>query len=109
MKKLLIFFVIFIGVIIVGCNKSENKAPQPTAAVENIPGKDVYTKYCRLCHGSKGDLGLSGSANLTISALSLVEVKHVVVNGRNAMPAWGKQLSEQEIDEVAAYVLSLRN
>lgn len=109
MKKLLIFFVIFASVAIVSCNKSDNKTPKPTAAVENIPGKDVYTKYCRLCHGSKGDLGLSGSANLTISALSLVEVKYVLVNGRNAMPAWEKQLSEQEIDEVATYVLSLRN
>lgn len=27
-----------------------------------------------------------------------------VTNGKNAMPAWGDRLSEEEIDAVAAYV-----
>jgi len=109
MKKLLIFFVIIAAFAITSCNSNEGSAPNPVAITEASPGKDVFTKYCRLCHGSKGDLGLSGSANLKISALSLTEIKEVIINGRKAMPAWGHQLTPQEIDQVSAYVLTLKN
>ncbi len=109
MKKLLIFFAVIAGFAITSCNSNRSDAPKTVAVTESSPGKDVFTKYCRLCHGSKGDLGLSGSANLTITALSLEEIKQVVINGRKAMPAWGHQLTPQEIDEVSAYVLTLKN
>lgn len=72
------------------------------------PEQVVYVKHCKLCHGAKGDLGLSGAANLKTSVLSIEEVKQVVTNGRNAMPAWGQQLPPNEIELVASYVMTLR-
>lgn len=72
------------------------------------PGMLVYTKHCKLCHGTKGDLGISGAANLSITLLTQDEIKQVVFNGRKGMPAWKGQLSEQEIQEVSAYVLTLK-
>lgn len=109
MKKLLIFFAITLTTIIIGCTGNNKHMPDNPATAESSPGKEVYTKYCRLCHGNAGDLGLSGSANLTITVLTVDEIKLVVTNGRKAMPAWGSQLSPQQIDDVANYVLTLKN
>jgi cytochrome c6 len=108
MKKLLIFFAAIL-MIISSCTKAsssdkETATADPTAS----PGQLVYTKHCKLCHGSKGDLGISGAANLSITLLSQEEIKQVVVNGRKGMPAWKGQLSEQEVQEVSAYVLTLK-
>ena len=72
------------------------------------PGQTVFTKNCRLCHGTDGTLGLSGAANLSITALNLEEIKNVVINGRKAMPSWKAQLSEEQIQQVAEYVLTLK-
>lgn len=107
MKKLLIFFVSAAVTILSACNTDTSK-PTDKPQKEVSPEEVVYIKHCKLCHGSKGDLGLSGASNLTISALTLDEVKQVVTNGRNAMPAWGQQLPPQEIDMVSAYVMTLR-
>ena len=45
------------------------------------PGEEVYVKHCKLCHGSSGDLGLSGAANLKISVLNNAEIMTVVSDG----------------------------
>lgn len=73
------------------------------------PGEEVYVKHCKLCHGASGDLGLSGAANLKISVLNNAEVVTVVTEGRKAMPAWKAQLTPAQINDVAAYVITLRN
>ena len=73
------------------------------------PGEEVYVKHCKLCHGASGDLGLSGAANLKISVLNNAEVVTVVTEGRKAMPAWKAQLTPTQINDVAAYVITLRN
>ena len=57
------------------------------------PGEEVYVKHCKLCHGSSGDLGLSGAANLKISVLNNAEIMTVVSDGRKAMPGWKAQLT----------------
>ncbi|HNV97817.1 MAG TPA: cytochrome c [Chitinophagales bacterium] len=107
MKKLLIFFIPALVCALAACG-GEQSQPNKEVQQDVPPEEVVYIKHCKLCHGSKGDLGLSGAANLKISVLTLDEVKQVVVNGRNAMPAWGQQLPPQEIDMVAAYVMTLR-
>ncbi len=107
MKKLLIFFVIISAISFASCSQSEHSNPSTPAAVVT-PGELVYTKHCKLCHGSKGDLGLSGAANLKISALNVGEITQVVTEGRKAMPAWKTQLTPEEIQLVANYVVTLR-
>jgi cytochrome c6 len=37
---------------------------------------------------------------------SLEAVKNQIINGKNAMPAFGGRLSDEQIDDVATYVLS---
>jgi mono/diheme cytochrome c family protein len=60
---------------------------------------------CANCHtftpaGSHGTVGPS----LDGVTLSAADVQALVTSGRNAMPAFGDQLSEEEIQDVAAYV-----
>lgn len=78
-------------------------APPPTE------GEMVFNANCAMCHGRKGDLGLSGAKNLTVSLLSRDEVVAVVTNGKGAMMPYGKTLTEKQILAVAEHVLTLRS
>jgi len=106
MKKLLIFLSIT-GVLIAGCGG--DKGSSGSAEEKPMqPGELVYIQHCKLCHGTKGDLGLSGAANLKISVLNSTETHEVIANGRNAMPAWKQQLSPEQVNQVTEYVMRLR-
>lgn len=109
MKKLLFFVCIGAVFAMAACNGTPSAEPATyDAEKEMLPGQMVFAQYCKLCHGTKGDLGLSGAANLTLSVLNKEEITYVVINGRKAMPAWGHQLSPDQINQVAEYVLTLR-
>ena len=71
-------------------------------------GELVYNTNCAMCHGRKGDLGLSGAKNLVMSVLSREEVITMVTNGKGAMMPYGTTLTKEQIAAVAEHVLSLR-
>ena len=90
------------------------------AAGDPAKGKALYEKHCVACHGpqGKGD-GPAGkvikppAADFTSAASkkkSEAELMQVIENGKpgTAMVSWKSQLNEAEIQEVLAYVLSLR-
>lgn len=68
-------------------------------------GKAVFTANCGACH-TLADAGTTGTVgpNLDDVQPSQATVQEIVTDGRGAMPAFGGQLSEAEIDAVAAYV-----
>lgn len=84
-------------------------------------GKSIYQAKCVTCHGpeGKGDgpigKNLKPPAGDFSSAASKKksadEFQDIIENGKpkTAMMAWNKQLSEAEIQDVLAYVLTLRN
>ncbi len=109
MKKLLIFFAVCSILISCNSNALESKKEPPTVSAEpELPGKVIFTKNCKLCHGADGTLGVSGAANLSISALTLEEKIQVITNGRRGMASWKSQLTPEEIRMVATYVETLR-
>jgi cytochrome c oxidase subunit 2 len=68
-------------------------------------GEKVYTANCAACHQANGKgagpiLPLDGSP-IVLDADKTKQL-HVVLNGRNAMPAW-KQLSDTDIAAVVTY------
>lgn len=74
-------------------------------------GQRLYLQNCAQCHGSNA-MGGKGFPNLTddewIWGGSPEAIKHSLLYGRVAqMPAWSEQFSEQQITELATYVLSL--
>jgi mono/diheme cytochrome c family protein len=72
-------------------------------------GRDLYLeKHCSHCHGANGD----GGVNLTDRDLSNPDnVFAAIADGRERgnlrMPAWGEVLSEAQIWQVTAYVMSI--
>lgn len=69
-------------------------------------GATVFSESCAGCHGDTGEGG-AGGPDLTTAPLAQTEEGTVqqVTNGGGAMPAFGGQLSEEEISDVAAFVV----
>lgn len=69
-------------------------------------GAQRYAASCAVCHGAQGQGGIGpafAGSDLTTSAERLAEHIDVVVNGRNAMPAFKAQLTPKEIAAVVTY------
>ncbi len=104
----IIIVISFIGALIFACgNDSNNESPTKKTA-KAVDGKKIYQRNCVVCHGVYGDMGASGSFDLTESGLSKDEVIAVITKGRNAMTPWESILSEEEIKAVAEYSMTLR-
>lgn len=68
-------------------------------------GESVFAENCSVCHGSDGHGG-SGGPDLRTMTLAKTEEGSIqqVTNGGGGMPAFGEQLSPEEIEDVASYV-----
>jgi cytochrome c6 len=98
--------VLLIGPELVGADK-----PPPTpeqAAATSASGQEVFGASCGSCH-TLADAGTSGTTgpNLDDAAPDAATVKAYVRGGGGGMPAFGDNLSNAEIDAVAAYVASV--
>jgi quinohemoprotein ethanol dehydrogenase len=69
-------------------------------------GKEVFSEECSICHGSDGHGGNGGPDLTTMpKAQEQASAEEQVTNGGGGMPAFSGQLSEEEIANVAAYVV----
>lgn len=74
-------------------------------------GEQVFSNNCSACHAG-GNNAIMPEKTLKKGALeensmnTIVAIKTQVINGKNAMPAFGGRLADDEIDNVANYVLS---
>jgi len=76
--------------------------PEPEADLRN--GARVYQSICAFCHGDDGLGGTGGGVSL--HNMRVVEdVTKMVNEGRNMMPSLSGALSEDQIRDVAAYVI----
>ncbi|AKG24636.1 cytochrome c6 PetJ [Calothrix sp. 336/3] len=86
----------------------------PAFAVEPVNGAKIFQKNCAACHIGGGNI-LIAEKTLKQEALEtylenykitgIQAIIHQVKNGKNAMPAFKNKLTEQEVLEVATYVL----
>ena len=69
-------------------------------------GSDIFANNCQACHGTAGSGGvgpkLAGNPILKHEELFWETVLH----GRGPMPAWGTVLSQQDIADVHAWLLT---
>jgi cytochrome c553 len=88
------------------------------AFAQGKSARELYIANCASCHGEKGDG--EGTASLERRARSFVDggfsygntpkaVKRTIVTGipGTPMPAWGGAFSEEQIDQLADYVIEL--
>ena len=87
-------------------SSSEEAEPGATAAGgDPEAGAAVFSENCSTCHGATGHGG-NGGPDLTTMPLAQSEEGAIqqVTNGGGGMPAFKGVLSEEEIENVAAYV-----
>ncbi|MBC1219570.1 c-type cytochrome [Nostoc sp. UCD121] len=83
----------------------------PALAGDAVSGAKVFSANCASCHAGGKNL-VQAAKNLKKEALekyglySAEAIISQVTNGKNAMPAFGKRLKADQIENVAAYVLS---
>lgn len=91
-------------------------------AEKNGPQKDasaaaLFDKHCDTCHGKDGQAKtfkakFNHARNLTDakwqSEVGDERLFNSISNGKGKMPAWGKKLSEAQINSLVAYVRSLK-
>jgi mono/diheme cytochrome c family protein len=101
-----LFFVCLILGLLLACGS----APEPVSEQNPLPteGQLIFNAQCALCHGRKGNSGLSGAKDLTISTLKRAEMIALVSNGKGAMMAYKTQLSQKEIEAVVDHAFTLR-
>jgi len=90
----------------------------PKSPGNALQGEAAYKTYCESCHGPGGRGGPKGSAITDDSFLALVSdqgLRTIVITGRPELgaPDWrrnlpGKPMSEQEITDVVAWLVSRR-
>lgn len=73
-------------------------------------GEHLFSANCSACHIGGNNVIISHKT-LRKEALekyemnSIEAIRYQVINGKNAMPAFGSRLSEEEIEAIANYVL----
>jgi mono/diheme cytochrome c family protein len=101
MHKIIITLLLL--AIIIACSGKES-----TKSGSTVDGEAIYKKYCTICHGVNGKLGLNGSKDITISKLTEPERIMQITKGKNTMTPFEGILSPEEIKAVAAYSMTLK-
>lgn len=70
-------------------------------------GHQLFSNSCQACHGERA----SGGAGPKLSGNPILgeedRFRDTVLHGRNAMPAWGSVLSQQELSDIWAWLKTL--
>ena len=101
-----------------GQNSSAPAAGGTTPSAAGDLGAQVYSQRCALCHGPTGHGDGPAAASLNpkprnhtdgsyMNSRTDDQLLEVIRNGKGAMPAWGKTLSDEEIHAVLKHVRSL--
>lgn len=82
----------------------------PALADDSANGTQIFSVHCAGCHINGSNIIRRGK-NLKMKALkknnmdSIEAIASIVTNGKNNMSAYKDRLTQQQIQEVAAYVL----
>jgi mono/diheme cytochrome c family protein len=107
-SKYLFFISAIIASVLYACSGGGSSSTQTGNAAAGSEGQNIFETNCAVCHGNDGTAGIANAANLNVSRLDSAAVKQVISNGKNAMPAFGSQLSDDELHKLVSYVLALR-
>ena len=99
---------------IASCGGSKTRDQYPVRASDDGPidfglVKKLYDVKCALCHGYDGAQQFAGAKDLTQSVLPKNEVVLRISEGKGTMPPHKDVLTEEQMDALADFVLTLRN
>lgn len=104
MRKTPIFLLPILTVVILFLSR-------PVHSFDLAAGEQVFSANCSACHAG-GNNAIMPDKTLKKDALedngmnTTQAIKTQVTNGKNAMPAFGGRLTDEDIDNVANYVLN---
>ncbi len=100
--------------LVVACGEAVSPTPTPLIAViepafgaQLASGQALFGQYCAGCHGQSGEgLGPFPALNSGLHAYKHPdwELIELIKGGRNGMPAFGTQLSDDEIITIIARI-----
>lgn len=88
--------------------KTAQDSPAANPAAEDLQGKQAFETRCSTCHGLDGGGAMGPNIQGIPFRLGADVVANIIKNGLSGgMPAFAGQMSEAEIQQVVAYLLSL--
>lgn len=110
--------LIWIGCVATLLSVASAPFTSPAFGADREKGKEIYMKKCAACHGEKGKGDGPRAKNLKtkpadytdkqeMAKLTDADMKKTVKEGKKPMPAFGKKVSDEEIDNIIAYIRTL--
>jgi len=99
-----VFYVVAIWAIGYAVFMPGKLAVEPAAAPQDNKGELIFTGTCLNCHATGAAPDLKGVTD----RLKEEDIKNLIKNGRNTMPAIGHLYSNKEIDQVYEYLEDYR-
>lgn len=112
MKKLLLSVLL----IATGCHHLAPSKPLSELTPQEAAGHQVFVSRCSSCHYASTEKGLNGPGLEGLfrkpylpsgGAAKDDRVRAVILRGRNMMPALGNTLSDQQMEDLMAYLHTL--
>ena len=112
-----VFFFAIWAFLVTGCASHRLASEEIYYPADKVDAQALFVENCSTCHGKSGDAHtfhgwLLGAQNLTKpnwqEETADAEVLNAIKTGPGAMPAFGKKLSESEIEALAKYVRKLK-
>lgn len=110
-KNLTVALLILTLAFVEIASNSESAIADTATTPATATAAEVFSANCAGCHINGGNIIRRGK-NLKQKALkkygmdSIANISNLVTNGKGIMPAYKARLSEQQIIDVSAYVLS---
>jgi mono/diheme cytochrome c family protein len=117
-RKASILTIVVFLVLLAGCGKDPELQTDAELGLnaQQAHGRRVFKLYCSLCHSAYSSKGLKGPSlkgmykkEYLPSGLITNDqfVEQTIIRGRNMMPALGNSLTQQQLEDLMAYLHTL--
>ena len=96
-----VFTLLLLSIIVYSCSNNTNNG-------KALSGEELYTNRCSVCHGPKGDAGVSGARDLSKSTLDDNMARVVILHGKGTMPPFKSVLSSEEVELIIKHIQTLK-
>lgn len=76
------------------------------SADPDATGGELYSQFCARCHGVELEGGIGGALGAGSDLVDRPDsyVADVIVSGRGSMPAFGRTLSDEQVERVVDFI-----
>jgi mono/diheme cytochrome c family protein len=115
-RLLALGFALIATALIAGCKQLPQPTPLNQLNAQQTRGYYVFQQHCRTCHSDRISQPLYGPALRGVFKKKYLpsgapandqRVTATIINGYSIMPSQGRTMSQQEIDDVIAYLHTL--